>query len=76
MTIKEHLALAGRYLLQRLQEPSTYRGLILVVSAGAWNRLDGSNKGELIMQGGLLLAGLIQSVLPQSTLYKPRKGRE
>ncbi len=63
----------GLYLLARLHEPSTYRGLILVVGAGSWAKLDSSNKGEVIMQACLLLAGLVQALVPQSTLYAPSK---
>ena len=67
--IKEKLALVGHYLLARLQEPSTYRGLLLVVTAGAWHELDNSSKGEVIMQAGIILAGMIQAAVPQSKLY-------
>lgn len=71
MNIREKLISAGHYLAGRFLEPSTWRGLILVVSAGGWAALDGSSKGEVIMQCGLLLAGLVQVLLPQSMLYRP-----
>jgi hypothetical protein len=70
MKIPNWIPRAGAYLLARLQEPSTYRGLVLVIGAGSWAALDSSNRGELIMQGALLLAGVIQAVVPQSALYK------
>lgn len=71
--IKTKLTVVGHYLLARLGEPSTYRGLIIFMSAGAWNRMDGSNKGELIMQLGLLAAGAIQALVPQSVLYRDKQ---
>lgn len=71
MKIKEHALAAWRYLLNRSTEPSTYRGLLLIVGAGSWAKLDGSNKGELIMSVCLIVAGAVQAALPQSTLYGP-----
>lgn len=73
MNIREKLLAAGHYLAARLLEPSTWRGLVLIVSAGSWAAMDGSNKGEFIMQCGLILAGLVQTLLPQSVLYGARK---
>lgn len=70
MKTREHLAAIGQYLLNRLHEPSTYRGLIILFSAGGWAALDGSSKGELIAQVGMMLAGLIQAAVPQAALYK------
>lgn len=64
------------FLLARLQEPSAYRGFILFISAGSWAKLDGSSKGEVIMQSGLMLLGLIQIFLPQDVLYKTSKPKE
>ncbi len=63
----------GLFLLARLQEPSTYRGLILIISAGAWHKLDQASQGEVIMQYGIILAGLVQALVPQSMLYGPSK---
>ena len=71
MKTREHIAAFWRYLLARLTEASTYRGLILMVGAGSWAKLDGSNKGELIMSMCLILAGAVQAALPQSVLYGP-----
>lgn len=68
--IREFAARAGRFLLSRLNEPSTYRGIVLMIGAGSWAALDSSNRGEIIMQTALLLAGMIQAALPQSVLYK------
>lgn len=70
MTIRERLELVGRYLLARLQEPSTWKGIILVCAAYGWWDLDNSSKGEAIAQMGLLIVGLLNAGLPQSTLYK------
>lgn len=67
--IREKLEAVGLFLLARLQEPSTYRGLILIVSAGAWHKLDQASQGEVIMQYGVILAGLVQALVPQATLY-------
>jgi hypothetical protein len=75
MKIKEHAALAGRYLLARLGEPSTIKGLILAVAALGWWKLDNSSQGEAVAQLGLLIIGVINAALPQSTLYqKPDPG--
>jgi hypothetical protein len=64
---------AATYVMARFQEPSFYRGLIPMISAGSWASLDGSNKGELIAAAGLFLAGFVQAVLPQDFLYKQDK---
>lgn len=64
--MKGALRKAGLYMLARLQEPSTWRGLVLIVGAGAWHRLDKTSQGELIMQYAILLAGLIAASLPDS----------
>jgi hypothetical protein len=69
MKFKEHAALVGRYLLARLAEPSTIKGLILAVSAFGWYKLDNSSQGEAIAQMGLLVIGIINAALPQKTLY-------
>ncbi len=71
MKIRDALLRACHYLLNRFNEPSTYRGLLLLVGAGSWAKLDGSNKGELIMAICLMVAGAVQAALPQSVLYKP-----
>lgn len=73
MNLREKLVIAGHYLAGRLLEPSTWRGLVLIVSAGSWAAMDSSNKGEFVMQCGLILAGLVQTLLPQSTLYGTAK---
>lgn len=73
MNIRETLVKAGHYLVQRFMEPSTWRGLLLIVSAGSWAAMDSSNRGEFVMQCGLILAGLVQTLLPQSVLYRPSK---
>jgi hypothetical protein len=65
MTFKERLELAGRYLLARLQEPSTWKGIILIVSAAGWYDLDSSSKGEAFAQAGLLIVGLLNAGLPR-----------
>jgi len=73
MKIKEHLTLAARYLLARLQEPSTIKGLILVAAAYGWWDLDNSSKGEAWAQAGMLFVGLINAMLPQSVLYRDKE---
>ena len=69
MTIKDRAALVGRYVLNRLSEPSTIKGLILAVSALGWYKLDNSSQGEAVAQMGLLVIGIINAALPQKTLY-------
>ena len=70
MKARERLLVVAHYLASRFLEASTWRGLILIVSAGSWTAMDGSNKGEFIMQCGLILAGLVQTLLPQTVLYR------
>ena len=52
------------YLLARLQEPSTWRGLVLI--ATALGAVLSPDQQEAIVSGGLLLAGLIGSALPDA----------
>jgi hypothetical protein len=70
MKLKERLKAIGAYLLARSTEASTYRGLVMLVGAGSWAKLDGSNKGELIMAVCLMLAGAVQAAVPNAVLYK------
>ena len=53
----------------KLMEPSTWKGITLIVSAGGWNRLDYTNKGEVIMQFGLVVFGLIHIFMSQESQY-------
>lgn len=50
------------YLLARLQEPSTWRGLVLI--ATALGAVLSPDQTEAIVAGGLLLSGLIGAALP------------
>lgn len=70
MEIKERLLAVLWYFYDRLMEPSSWRGLILMVSGGGWKALDSSNKGEMIAQWGMILLGAIQFFLPNRVLYK------
>jgi hypothetical protein len=72
--IKDRAALVGRYILARLSEPSTIKGLILAASAFGWYKLDGDSSGENAAQLGLLVVGAINAALPQATLYKDKSG--
>jgi hypothetical protein len=59
------------YILARLQEPSTWRGLVLIVSAlGAALSPD---QQEAIVTGGLLLAGIIGAAVPDKSSKENRK---
>lgn len=51
-----------RYLVARLQEPSTWRGLILIATA-AGAKLS-PQQVEAILTGGILLAGLVAVAFP------------
>ena len=64
MTLRERFDLAVAYLLARLQENSTWRALVVVASAATWNQLDNGSKGEVVIQTGLLLSGLLGALLP------------
>jgi len=64
MTLKERFDLMVAYILARLQENSTWRALVVVASAATWNQLDNGSKGEVAMQAGLLVSGLLGAVLP------------
>lgn len=50
------------YLLARLQEPSTWRGLVLI--ATACGAVLSPDQQDAIVAGGLLVAGLIGAALP------------
>lgn len=59
------------YILARLQEPSTWRGLVLIASAlGAALSPD---QKEAIVTGGLLLAGIIGAAVPDKSSKENRK---
>ncbi len=51
-----------RYLIERFQEPSTWRGFILILTA--FGVQIAPDKIEAIVTGGLFLAGLIGASLP------------
>ena len=72
MKIPDWALKVGHYLIRRLNEPSTYRGLLLFIGAGSWAKLDGGNKGEIIMAACLMLAGAVQAAVPQNVLYKTK----
>ncbi len=67
---RDKLKFGLHYLLTRLMEVSTWKGITLIIAAGGWHRLDGSSKGEVVAQMGMLIVGLISVILPQSTQYK------
>ena len=69
MNIKARAVAVGRYLLARLSEPSTIKGLILAASAFGWWRVDNTSQGEAVAQMGLLIVGIINAALPQHRLY-------
>jgi hypothetical protein len=68
--VKDTLLKIVWFLLDRLKEPSTLSGIIKIVSAGGWHALDHTSRGELWMQGGLIVLGLIEILLPQRVQYK------
>ena len=55
-------AAAKAFILARLQEPSTWRGLILIVTALGANVKP--ELGEAIVTAGLMLAGLVAVAFP------------
>jgi hypothetical protein len=64
MTIRERFDLAAAFVLARLQETSTWRSFVIIASAATWNQLDSGSKGEVVMQAGLLMSGLLGAILP------------
>jgi hypothetical protein len=62
MKIKEFKTKLLSYIIDRSQEPSTWRGLTLAISAIGFG-LSEDNK-ELIMIGGLLISGMIGALFP------------
>ena len=52
------------YLLARAQEPSTWRGLVLI--ATALGVVLSPDQQEAIVAGGLLVAGLVGAAVPDS----------
>lgn len=53
------------YLLARLQEPSTWRGLVLI--ATALGAVLSPDQQEAIVTAGLLVAGLIGAAVPDQS---------
>lgn len=72
MTIKERAIAVGRYMLARLQEPSTIKGIVMAAAAFGWFRLDSESGGENIAQLGLFIIGAINAALPQTKLYRDK----
>jgi len=54
------------YLLARAQEPSTWRGLVLI--ATALGVVLSPDQQEAIVAGGLLVAGLIGAAVPDAKI--------
>lgn len=52
-----------RYLIDRLKEPSTWRGLIMVAT-GVFGAQWGPESQETILYVGVSLAGIVGAVLP------------
>jgi hypothetical protein len=50
------------YLIARAKEPSTWRGLVLIATAGGATIAPAAQ--EAIVTGGLFLAGLLGAVVP------------
>lgn len=50
------------YLLARLQEPSTWRGLVLIATAAG--AVLSPDQQEAVIAGGLLVSGLLGAALP------------
>lgn len=50
------------YLLARLQEPSTWRGLVLIATAAG--AVLSPDQQEAIIAGGMMVAGLLGAALP------------
>ncbi len=53
------------YLINRLKEPSTWRGIILVV-AGVFGYQMPPGIQETVIAGGVALAGVVGAVMPDS----------
>ena len=53
------------YLINRLKEPSTWRGIILVV-AGVFSYQMPAETQAAVIAGGVALAGVIGAVMPDS----------
>jgi hypothetical protein len=68
--MRERLVKVLWYLLDRLREPMTYVGLSKIIAAGSWAALDGSSRGEVIMQYTIIGVGVIEALLPNKWLYK------
>ncbi len=63
-----------RYLIARLQEPSTWRGLVLI--ATAFGSVISPDQVEAIVIGGLFLAGLLGAIVPDSQSGTPPASRK
>lgn len=76
LKIKEGFHKAVQWLSAKMTEPSSWKGITLIVSAGSWNRLDNTNKGEIIMQLGLIIFGLILFLFSQDAQYGVREEKK
>lgn len=59
------------YLIARAKEPSTWRGLVLIATAGGATIAPAAQ--EAIVTGGLFLAGFLGAVVPDSQIGKQRE---
>ena len=59
------------YLIARLQEPSTWRGLVLI--ATALGAVLSPDQQEAIVTAGLLVAGLIGAAVPDQSSREQKK---
>ena len=60
---------ALRIILARLSENSTWRGIVLILTAiGA---VTNPAHGEAIVQAGLLIAGMLAAIMPDQIKRKP-----
>lgn len=70
----EKLTKLLRYLLERLQEPSTMRGMVLL-AAGLGAKLSEEMKAALI-ETGMMIAGALAILLPDIILGSDKKKDE
>ena len=68
--MKDLMKRIGLHVWALLGEWSTWKGLLLIVTAIGWWDLDNNSRGEAIAQGGLMLYGIINAALPNTKLYR------
>jgi len=67
---KKQILKAIGYVVGRLTEWSSLKGVLLVLGGGSWHQLDSASRGEVVAQFALIALGLLNIFLPQDAQYR------